>query len=140
MDEQANYNEVMHNKLTKQKSWSLYKTLVNIIKNIEDNNRRLLDKQGFLRKVLGNQKQMMEMLKSQNNTTATTKETKSNLEKVLRNKVRSFRTLSIHEKTKKLILGSSIIARINPYEMPEDIEIQAYSGSTSEEKLAIASK
>ena len=51
-----------------------------------------------------------------------------------------FRTFPIHEKSKKLKLGSNIIARINPLEVPGDFEVQAYSGSTSEEKLAITSQ
>ena len=80
---------------------------------------------------------MMEMLKIQKDLPATAKEPEPNLENVPKNKVRSIGTLPIHEKTKNLILGSSIIARINPYEVHET---QGYSGSTSEEKLAVTSK
>ena len=49
----------------------------------------------------------------------------ANLQNVPKNKVRSFRGLPIHEKTKNLIVGSSIIARSNLYEVPEHIEKQA---------------
>ena len=69
-------------------------------------------------------------------TTMKAEATESNLEKVPKNKFRSFRTLPIHEKK---ILGSSIFARINPNEEPEDIEKHAYSGFTSAQKLAITS-
>ncbi len=70
-----------------------------------------------------------ELFVTANSTTETEVEPK--------NKVRSFRTIPINSKTKNLILGSSIIARINPYDLPEDIEIQAYSGSTTEEKADV---
>ena len=117
MDEQTNYDEVMHNKLTKQESWSLYKTLLNKFKSLEDDNRRLLDHDhhGCLHKIRDNQKQKMEMLKNENHTTAIEKKTESNLENVPKNKVKSFRTLPIHETTKDLILGFGNIARINSY-------------------------
>ena len=73
MVEQTNYNEDMHNKLTKEKLWSLYKTLFNKNKSLEDDNRQLRDQQGCLHKILDNQKQMMEVLKNQKDATATTK-------------------------------------------------------------------
>ena len=109
MDEETNCNEVMDNKLTKQESWFLYKTLVNKIKSLEDDNRRLYDQQGCLHKILDNRKQMMEVLKIQKDPTATAKEAESNLETFPKNKVISFRTLPIHEKTRKVTFGSSII-------------------------------
>ena len=130
----------MHNKLTKQESWSLNKTLTNKIKSLEHDNRRLLDQQGFLHKILDNQKQMMKMLRSQKNTTATAKETESNLKNVPRTKLDRSEHFQFTKRQKKMILGSSVIARINPYEVLEDIDIQAYSGSTSKKELAITSK
>ena len=73
MDEQTNNKEVMQNKLTKQKSLSLYKTLFNRIKSLEDDNRRLLDQQRCLHKILDNQEQMMEVPKNHEDATAIAK-------------------------------------------------------------------
>ena len=52
--------------------------------------------------------------KKEKDTIATTKETELNLEKNPKNKIRRFRTLPSHKKTKKLIHGSNFIAKIHP--------------------------
>ena len=55
-------------------------------------------------------------------------------------KVRSFQTRRIANTTTNLILGSSIIARVNQNELPLDVEIIPYSGSTTDEKMTILQK
>ena len=54
--------------------------------------------------------------------------------------VRSFQTRQIANTTTNLILGSSIVARVNQNELPLDVEIIPYSGSTTDEKTTILQK
>lgn len=49
-------------------------------------------------------------------------------------KVRSFQLLPQHDHVKNLILGSSIVARIPKNDLPYDTDIQAYPGSSTDEK------
>ena len=46
-------------------------------------------------------------------------------------------SLPVNSSTENLIIGSSIIKRIPNKSLPEDVEIHAYSGSTSSQKLEL---
>ena len=43
----------------------------------------------------------------------------------------------LNPETKNLIIGSSIISRINQNDLPRDVAIHAYPGSTTDEKAGI---
>ena len=62
MDEQTNYNEVMHKKPAKQESWSLYKTLVNESQKSESWTQTTTWWRRWIHKVLDNQKPKIEIL------------------------------------------------------------------------------
>ena len=51
--------------------------------------------------------------------------------------IRSFRPHLLNPETENLIIGSSIISRINQNDLPRDVAIHAYPGSTTEEKAGI---
>ena len=51
--------------------------------------------------------------------------------------IRSFRPHLLNPETENLITGSSIISRINQNDLPRDVAIHAYPGSTTEEKAGI---
>ena len=51
--------------------------------------------------------------------------------------IRSFRPHLLNPETENLIFGSSIISRINQNDLPRDVAILAYPGSTTEEKAGI---
>ena len=51
--------------------------------------------------------------------------------------IRSFRPHLLNPETENLIIGSSIISRINQNDLPRDVAIHAYPRSTTEEKAGI---
>ena len=51
--------------------------------------------------------------------------------------VKPMNSLPVNSSTENLIIGSSIIKRIPNKSLPEDVEIHAYSGSTSSQKLEL---
>ena len=51
--------------------------------------------------------------------------------------IRSFRPHLLNPETENLIIGSSIISRINQNDLPRDVAIHAYPGSTTDEKAGI---
>ena len=49
----------------------------------------------------------------------------------------SFRPLLLNPETENFIIGSSIFSRINQNDLPRDVAIHAYPGSTTHEKAGI---
>ena len=51
--------------------------------------------------------------------------------------IRSFRPHLLNPETENLIIGSSIISRINQNDLPRDVAIHAHPGLTTDEKAGI---
>ena len=74
---------------------------------------------------------MNDILRNPNNVT----EIKDNQQQPIQ--IRSFRPHLLNPETENLIIGSSIISRIDQNDLPRDVAIHAYPGSTTEEKAEI---
>ena len=123
---ETNYSNKMlsvtaYEKLTKTETYKLYTELY---KKLEEKGVIITD---FIKDMRNNWK----------NTTEPVKETRlapaTNF-----NKVREFNEIPIREEANNLVMGSSIVRRLaTDRSIPADVQILAYSGSTTKEKMKI---
>ena len=128
------------NKLNKAEAYAVYMELHQRYKDSEATNKQLLNRQEVLHSILDQQKAIFKCVVDKPDVVVPSTAANCNDAPAQNLKVRSFQTRQIANTTTNLILGSSIVARVNQNELPLDVEIIPYSGSTTDEKMTILQK
>ena len=128
------------NKLTKAEAHAVYMELHQRYKDSEATNKQLLNQQEVLHSILDQQKAIFKCVVDKPDVVVPSTAANCNDAPALNLKVRSFQTRQIANTATNLILGSSTVARGNQNELPLDMEIIPYSGSTTDEKMTILQK
>ena len=125
------------NKLTKAEAYAVYMELHQQYKDSEATNKQLLNQQEVLHSIMDQQKAIFKCVVDKADVVVPSTAANCNDAPAQNLKVRSFQTRQIANTTTNLILGSSIVATVNQNELPLDVEIIPYSGSTTDENMTI---
>ena len=128
------------NKLTKAEAYAVYMELHQRYKDSEATNKQLLNQQEVLHRILYQQKAIFKCVVDKPDVVVPSTAANCNDAPAQNLKVRSFQTRQIANTTTNLILVSSTVAKVNQNELPLNVEIIPYSGSTTDEKMTILQK